>query len=78
MKKMQLVKSHEIQQMQLVDLLIGCVSFANRGRFNVPSSEAKRQVVRRVQMLSGYDLTKSTLLRERKFNLFRWQAQDVD
>ena len=71
---MQLVHSHEIEQLQLADLLIGAVSYMNRG---LHSNAGKQALVDRMRQRSGYSLTKTTLLREDKVNLFRWQAQEV-
>jgi len=73
-KRLQLVRSHEVEQLQLADLLIGAVSYANRG---LESSPAKFQLVQRIRQRSGYTLSQSTLLREDKVNLFRWQPQEV-
>ena len=70
----QLVHSHEIEQLQLADLLIGAVSYMNRG---LHSNAGKQALVDRMRQRSGYSLTKTTLLREDKVNLFRWQAQEV-
>lgn len=70
----QLVHSHEIEQLQLADLLIGAVSYMNRG---LHSNAGKQALVDRMKQRSGYSLTKTTLLREDKVNLFRWQAQEV-
>jgi hypothetical protein len=68
-ERLQLVRSHEVEQMQLCDLLMGSIAYLNRG---LTTSTAKTQIVRRIQEKSGYDLARSTLLREIKFNLFRW------
>jgi len=73
-ERIQLVRSHEIEQVQLADLLIGAVSYANR---NLLSSTAKVAFVNRMRERSQYSLTRTTLLREDKVNLFRWQAQEV-
>ena len=73
-ERMQLVHSHEIEQLQLADLLIGAVSYMNRG---LHSNAGKQALVDRMRQRSGYSLTKTTLLREDKVNLFRWQAQEV-
>lgn len=70
-KKLQTVRSHEIEIMQLADLLIGVISYANRGLF---SSTAKNTLVERFRNRSGYRLTHSTLYREEKVNLFLWKA----
>jgi len=73
-ERVQTVRSEEIGLIQLADLLIGVVGYENRGLKN---SRAKTLLVERVKELSGYSLTKSTLLRENKFNLFHWQASEV-
>ncbi len=73
-ERLQLVRSHEIEQLQLADLLIGAIGYLNRG---LESNAGKMAVVRRMQKRSGYTLTKSTLLREEKINLFQWDAAEV-
>lgn len=70
--RVQTVRSHEVEQLQLADLLIGAVAAANRG---MPESDAKRQVLERVRRRSRYALTRTTLLREEKFNLFVWHGR---
>jgi len=72
--RVQLVHSHEIEQLQLADLLIGAISYLNRG---LQGSPAKEALVARIRQRSGYDLTKTTLYREDKVNLFRWRASEV-
>jgi hypothetical protein len=73
-ERVQLVHSHEIEQLQLADLLIGAVSYMNRG---LHANAGKQALVDRMKQRSGYCLTKTTLLREDKVNLFRWQAKEV-
>ena len=73
-ERVQLVRSHEIGLLQLADLLIGTVSYANRG---LTTSQAKLRLVARMRERSGYALTRTTLLREDKVNLFRWHASGV-
>lgn len=73
-ERLQLVRSHEIEQLQLADLLIGAIGYLNRG---LESNAGKMAVIRRMQKRSGYTLTKSTLLREEKINLFQWHAAEV-
>jgi hypothetical protein len=70
-EKVQTVRSHEVEQIQLADLLIGIVAYANRG---LSSSPAKLLLVQKMRQLSGYHLTQTTLLRENKVNLFHWHA----
>jgi hypothetical protein len=70
-ERIQTVRSHEMEQMELADLLIGAVSYANRG---LATSPAKQALVERMRSRSGYRLTQTTLLRENKVNLFCWHA----
>lgn len=71
-RKVQSVRSHEVEQIQLADLLIGAVSYVTR---ELHGSDTKTQLVERIRKRSGYRLTHSTLVRAEKLNLFRWQAQ---
>lgn len=73
-QRLQTVRSDEVEQIQLVDLLMGAVRYAN-----LPDqhSVAKRQVVERIKEKFGYSITRSTLLREEKFNLFFWEPQEA-
>lgn len=73
-ERLQLVHSHEIEQLQLADLLIGAISYLNR---NLHGNHAKEALIARIQERSGYSLLKTTLYREDKVNLFRWQASEV-
>lgn len=70
-EKLQAVRSHEIELMQLTDLLIGAVSYKNR---ELNTSLVKNTIIQRISQRSGYRLTHTTLYREEKFNLFRWHA----
>ncbi|HUW08876.1 MAG TPA: DUF3800 domain-containing protein [Anaerolineae bacterium] len=73
-ERVQLVRSHEVEILQLADLLIGTVSYVNRG---LSASAAKTCLVDRMRERSGYALTRTTLLREDKVNLFRWRATEI-
>ncbi|MFC2032806.1 DUF3800 domain-containing protein [Chloroflexota bacterium] len=70
-ENVQTVRSHEVELIQLVDLLTGIISYNNRG---LSTSEAKLSLVKRMQDRSGYSLTKTTLLRESKVNIFIWHS----
>jgi len=72
-ERLQSVRSHEVAILQLTDLLIGAVNYANR---NLQTSEAKNKLVRRLRERSRYELTRSTLPRESKVNIFVWKAQE--
>ena len=70
-QNLQIVRSYEIEIMQMADLLVGTISYINRG---LTSSPAKLALVERMRERSGYALTRTTLFREDKVNLFVWQA----
>ena len=73
-ERVQTVRSHEIEQLQLADLLIGCILAANR---NGAMSVAKEALLEKMRQLSGCCLTSTTFVWERKVNLSRWQASEV-
>ena len=68
---LQIVRSNEVEILQMTDLLVGAVSYANR---DLTTSAAKFALVQRVRERSGYSLTRTTLFREDKVNLFVWHA----
>ncbi|GBH26076.1 hypothetical protein BvRS1_31250 [Burkholderia vietnamiensis] len=69
--RVQHVHSHEVPLFQLVDVLIGAVSYVNRG---LSTSDAKASVIERIKEKSRLQLTHTTLLREEKLNLLVWRA----
>lgn len=73
-ERLQLVHSHEIEQLQLADLLIGGVSYLNRG---LHGNAGKVAIIDRMKRRSGYYLTRTTLLREEKMNIFRWHDTEA-
>lgn len=72
--RVQNVRSHEVAHIQIADLLIGAISYANRG---LTGSAAKSALVQQIEKRSGVSLTKGTARRSAKFNLFRWEASNV-
>jgi hypothetical protein len=74
-KRIQNVHSHEIEQVQLADLLIGCVLAANK---NDNTSFAKRSLVEKMCDILECSLTHSTPLWQKKVNLFRWTGREVN
>jgi hypothetical protein len=71
-RRVQQVKSNEIELMGLADLLIGALSYLHRG---LTTSTAKLDLIERIRERSGYTLQSSTLYREEKFNIFVWKPQ---
>lgn len=70
--RVQNIRSHEVEILQVADLLIGAVSsMYNLGE---KASASKKEIIKRIKERSGYSLDKSTLYRENKFNFFIWQA----
>lgn len=70
-ERLQIVRSNEVEILQMADVLIGAVSYANR---DLTTSSAKLALVQRVRERSGYSLIRTTLFREDKVNLFVWHA----
>ncbi|MBL8637843.1 MAG: DUF3800 domain-containing protein [Alphaproteobacteria bacterium] len=71
--KVQQIKSHESELMQLADLLIGAVGYANRfeGKPSVKAAIADRI---KSHLPPDQSLSASTSYRATKFNLFRWDT----
>ena len=75
-RRIQPIRSHEVQIMQIVDILIGAVCYQNRVfPSDFPKSQAKVDIVNLIKERSQYLLTKSTLYREEKFNILVWEAR---
>jgi len=72
-KNIQTVRSHEIEIMQVVDLLIGAIGYKNR---DYDTNTGKLTVIRTVEDLSGADLKSGTGLSATKFNLFKWHPRE--
>ena len=72
-ENVQTVRSHEVEILQLADLLIGSISYVNRG---LTTNSAKIAIIDRIRERSGYSLTHTNLLRENKLNLFVWHATE--
>lgn len=73
-ERVQVIQSHEVEQLQLADLLLGAVGYENR---HLSGNNGKVALISRIKERSGYALTRSTLLRESKFNLFHWQPRPM-
>ncbi|KAJ52191.1 hypothetical protein BD780_003780 [Clostridium tetanomorphum] len=70
---MQIINSSDSELMQLVDILIGAVGYANRLYMGeILNSTAKLELVEFIKRKTGYSLLKTTLRQEDKFNIFIW------
>jgi Protein of unknown function (DUF3800) len=72
-ERVQQVRSHEVELLQLADLWIGAIAYLNRG---LSSSKAKQVVIDRLRERSGLSLSHTTLPREEKVNLLVWNARE--
>lgn len=70
-RRVQQVRSEEVELVAMADLLTGAVSYLHRG---LEASAAKLRLIERIRSRSGYDLMRSTLYRENKFNVFVWRG----
>ena len=73
-ERVQVVRSDQVELMQLTDLLIGALSYVNNDR---NTSQTKLKLIERIRKRSGYSLTRTTLLRESKLNLLHWKSGDI-
>jgi len=69
--KVQEIRSHEVNIIQITDILIGALQSLNRSDIR---SETKKEVIQKIKTRSRYELTKSTLAKEEKTNIFYWQT----
>jgi len=73
-ERVQIIRSHETEILQLTDLLIGAISYVNRGHSN---NSGKVALVNRIKELSHYSLIRTTLYRENKINIFHWSPSET-
>jgi len=71
-KKVQQIKSHEVELLPLADLLMGAIGYLHRG---LQTNKGKLAIIGRMQERSGYNLKNSTLYREDKMNIFIWKSR---
>lgn len=73
-KKIQPIRSEEVQIMQLVDILVGACAYRhNNDKITPQTSRAKIKLINRIIARSGVSLIKTTLMTEDKVNLLVWQ-----
>jgi hypothetical protein len=78
-QKVQQIKSHESELMQVADLLIGAVSYRGRNLDSLANpNQGKIELIKLIETKTGYQINQSTFLGESKFNLFKWQATEFN
>ena len=70
-RKVQQVRSDEVELIAHADFFTGAISYLFRG-YN--TSEAKLSLIQDIRNKTGYSLDRSTLYKEDKFNLFIWRS----
>ena len=74
-KRVQQIRSHESELLQITDILIGSLTYANRG---LDTSVAKREVLNRLRERLGKGaLNETSAFSSPKFNILLWQAQET-
>lgn len=73
-RRVQPIRSDEVQMMQITDIINGAVCRANR-KTVLPPTGAKAEIIRLIRERSHLLLTKSTALGARKFNIFVWEGR---
>lgn len=74
-ERVQQVRSHESEILQIADVLIGALTYANRG---LSSSTAKTAIIERLQAkLGSRVLVRTSSFAAVKFNILVWRAQEV-
>ena len=77
-RRLQPIRSDEVQIMQMVDVIIGAIGYENRiFPEGFARSSAKQEIIDLIKERSGYTLKKTTLLREEKINLLSWEAGGI-
>lgn len=70
-RKIQQVRSHEVELVSLADFFTGAISYLHR---NLNTNEAKLKLINKIRERSSYNLLNSTLSKEDKFNVFIWKG----
>ena len=73
-RKLQQVRSHEVELIQLADFLTGAICYVHR---ELKTSETKLKIIEQIKKKSGYSLSKTTLYKEDKMNILVWQSKKM-
>lgn len=73
-KRVQQIRSHESELLQITDLLVGALTYANR---DLKSSKTKLQIIERLQAVLGRQaLSRTSSFGATKFNILVWRARE--
>ncbi len=73
-ERVQQVRSHESELLQVADLLVGALTYANR---KLASSAAKTAIIERLRARLGPEvLNRTSAFAATKFNILVWRAQE--
>jgi hypothetical protein len=72
-QSIEIIRSEQVELLQLADLLIGCVSYVNRG---LETNAGKVELVEHMRHRSSLSLTRTTLISEPKVNILVWSARE--
>ncbi|MDP8220951.1 MAG: DUF3800 domain-containing protein [Candidatus Stygibacter frigidus] len=76
-RKMQQIRSHESEILQITDLIIGSLSYLHRG---CQTSKAKLEIISKIKnrlydIGRSYSLLRNSYLSEKKFNILIWKGR---
>ena len=73
-KRVQPIKSHEVQLMQITDIITGAITYSNRtfDEHHI-KSPAKLKLIELIKYRSGSSLDSTSRLSNQKFNIFSWE-----
>jgi len=75
-ERVEQIRSHESELLQITDLLIGALTYANRGLI---SSSAKTDIISALRAKLGRDvLSRTSAFAAVKFNVLVWRAQEAN
>lgn len=74
-KKVQQIRSDEVEIMQITDILIGALNYINNGNFEEKINIGKKEVINKIIEMSGCNLRSSTPYSYNYFNLFIWKPR---
>jgi hypothetical protein len=69
-RRIQEVDSKHVDPLQMVDFLIGAVTYANR---SLSTSQTKLSIIERLRQYTKQNLTQTTTLSQQKVNIFVWK-----